>query len=289
MRFMIFGAGYTAKAFALAFGGDVYGTTRTKENFKTLEAAGIKPLVFPAQTMDDRFLDALSSTTHLVLSIAPTESGDSVLNHCEILSHMTKLEWVCYLSTIGVYGDHQGAWIDEEANCHPSLQRNAMRLEVEKQWQDFAARRALPIALLRLGGIYGPSRNVFVKMKNGTARTIIKPGQVFNRIHVADIGAIIHAFARKKTTGIYNIVDNEPAPPQDIIRYAAKLMGKEPPAEIPFDKAEMSAMARSFYSDNKRILNHKLLKTGYHLKYPHYRAALDDMWTNNVWDRVEEC
>lgn len=280
---MIFGAGYSAKAFGLAFGGNIYGTTRSKENFKALEAAHIKPLLFPAPAFDGEFYNALGAATHLILSIAPGEAGDCVLANREILSNMPALEWICYLSTIGVYGNHHGAWIDEKATCHPTLARNKKRLEVEKQWQDFADSRKIPLAVLRLGGIYGRSRNVFVKLRDKTARQIIKDGQVFNRIHVEDIAGIINAFARKKTAGLYNIVDNEPSPPQDVITYAAKLMGKEPPAKIPFDNAEMSPMARSFYGDNKRILNEKLLKTGYHLKYPTYRVALDDMWMRNVW------
>lgn len=287
MGFMIFGAGYSAKAFAARFGGTIYGTTRRKENFGALERAGIRPLLFPEGAIDDEFRKALCATSHLVISIAPTESGDSVLRRLDILSAMEKLEWIGYLSTIGVYGNHDGAWIDEEAPCHPSLARNEMRLEVEKQWQDFARQRGLALAILRLGGIYGPKRNVFVKLSDKTARQIIKHGQVFNRIHVDDIAGVINAFGAKKTSGIYNIVDSHPCPPQDVICYAAKLMGKKPPAEIPFDKAEMSAMARSFYNDNKRILNHKLLKTGYRLKYPDYRAALDAMWMTNVWGSPE--
>lgn len=292
MQFMMLGAGYTAQAFGLNYGakfsGKIFGTTRSRQNFAALKKAHIKPLVFDPDHLNDEFFDALATTTHLVISIAPDgregKPADAVLDCPEILAHMGKLQWIGYLSTIGVYGNHNGAWIDESAACHPSLPRNEKRLAVEKIWQNYGQQRKLAVAILRLGGIYGPARNAFVKLRAGNTKLIIKPGQVFNRIHVDDIAGVINAFAQNLTNGVFNIVDNEPAPPQDVMRYAAKLMGIEKLTEIPFEKADLTPMARSFYGDNKRILNHKLLKQGYSLKYPNYRIALDHMWMENLWD-----
>lgn len=292
MQFMMLGAGYTAQAFGLNYGakfsGKIFGTTRSRQNFAALQKAHIKPLVFDRDHLSDEFYDALATTSHLVISIAPDggegKPADAVLDCPEILAHMGKLQWIGYLSTIGVYGNHNGAWIDESATCHPSLPRNEKRLAVEKIWQEYGRQNKLAVAILRLGGIYGPARNAFVKLRAGNTKLIIKPGQVFNRIHVDDIAGVINAFAQNLTNGVFNIVDNEPAPPQDVMRYAAKLMGIEKLTEIPFEKADLTPMARSFYGDNKRILNHKLLKQGYSLKYPNYRIALDHMWMENLWD-----
>ena len=283
MRFLIFGAGYSAQAFAQHYQSDIYGTTRNKDRFATLEKVGIKPLLFPNDEKNSTLKEKLYDTTHLVISIAPDADGDIILKSQGLLDSMPHLQWIGYLSTIGVYGDHQGKWIDETATCNPSLKRNFMRLQAEAAWKQLAEHYTIPIAILRLGGIYGPHRNVFVKLQNGKAQRIVKPDQVFNRIHVDDIAGVIHTFANSKQDGLFNIVDNEPAPPQDVIAYAANLMGIEAPPEIPFEKADMSEMARTFYGDNKRILNQKLLETGYILKQPDYRTALKSMWQSGDW------
>lgn len=298
-QFMMLGAGYSARAFASLYGAPVAdtsdttsaapksricGTTRTKENFTALESANIEPFLFdkPNRT----FFERLETTTHLVISISPDDTmSDAVLNRPDILGSMPELKWIGYLSTIGVYGNHDGGWIDETAPCHPSLERNISRLEVEKKWQAFGEKRNIPVAILRLGGIYGPLRNPFIKLSQGNKTLVIKKGQFFNRIHVDDIAGVIKAFSSAKREGIFNIVDNEPAAPEDVMHYAAKLMGVTDLEEVPFEKADMSPMARSFYGDNKRILNHKLSKTGYNLKYPDYRPALDAMWKDNLWDK----
>ncbi|WP_370540891.1 SDR family oxidoreductase [Bartonella apis] len=298
-QFMMLGAGYSARAFASLYGAPVAntpdtapsatkrricGTTRTKENFATLESANIEPFLFDALT--PTFFERLETTTHLVISVSPDETmSDAVLNRPDILRSMPELKWIGYLSTIGVYGNHDGGWIDEEAPCHPSLKRNIFRLEVEKKWQAFGNKHNIPVAILRLGGIYGPSRNPFMKISQGNKTLVIKKGQFFNRIHVDDIAGIIKAFSSAKREGIFNIVDNEPAPPEAVMHYAAKLMGVTDLEEVPFEKADMSPMARSFYGDNKRILNHKLFKTGYNLKYPDYRTALEAMWKDEKWDK----
>lgn len=298
-QFMMLGAGYSARAFASLYGAHVAntsdtapsatksgicGTTRTKEKFASLENANIEPFLFDEPT--PTFFERLETTTNLVISVSPDETmSDAVLNRSDILGSMPQLKWIGYLSTIGVYGNHDGGWIDEEAPCHPSLERNISRLEVEKKWQAFGNKHNIPVAILRLGGIYGPSRNPFMKLRQGNKTLVIKKGQFFNRIHVDDIAGVIKAFSSAKREGIFNIVDNEPAPPEAVMHYAAKLMGVTDLEEVPFERADMSPMARSFYGDNKRILNHKLLKTGYNLKYPDYRTALEAMWKDNLWDK----
>ena len=298
-QFMMLGAGYSARAFASLYGAHVAntsdtapsatksricGTTRTKEKFASLESANIEPFLFDEPT--PTFFERLETTTNLVISVSPDETmSDAVLNRSDILGSMPQLKWIGYLSTIGVYGNHDGGWIDEEAPCHPSLERNISRLEVEKKWQAFGNKHNIPVAILRLGGIYGPSRNPFMKLRQGNKTLVIKKGQFFNRIHVDDIAGVIKAFSSAKREGIFNIVDNEPAPPEAVMHYAAKLMRVTDLEEVPFEKADMSPMARSFYGDNKRILNHKLLKTGYNLKYPDYRTALEAMWKDEKWDK----
>ncbi|MBI0168561.1 NAD(P)-dependent oxidoreductase [Bartonella sp. W8152] len=298
-QFMMLGAGYSARAFASLYGAHVAntsdtapsatksricGTTRTKEKFSSLESANIEPFLFDEPT--PTFFERLQTTTRLVISVSPDETmSDAVLNRPDILGSMPELKWIGYLSTIGVYGNHDGRWIDEEAPCHPSLKRNISRLEVETKWQAFGNKHNIPVAILRLGGIYGPSRNPFMKLSQGNKTLVIKKGQFFNRIHVNDIAGVIKAFSSAKREGIFNIVDNEPAQPEVVMHYAAKLIGVTDLEEVPFEKADMSPMARSFYGDNKRILNHKLLKTGYNLKYPDYRTALEAMWKDNLWDK----
>jgi nucleoside-diphosphate-sugar epimerase len=213
----------------------------------------------------------------VVLSIPPTEAGDPALRmHRADLDAAPDLEWLCYFSTVGVYGDFGGAWIDESAPTRPINQRSAHRVEVEQQWRDYAADRGVPLLILRLAGIYGPGRSAFDKLREGTARRIVKPNQVFNRIHVEDIGRVTALGAQRKLSGTFNLADDEPAPPQDLIEYAARQMGVPVPPDVPFEEANMTPMARSFYSDNKRVSN-KAIKAalGIELLYPTYREGLD--------------
>ncbi|EJF90374.1 SDR family oxidoreductase [Bartonella tamiae] len=283
MRFFIFGAGYSACAFARQSNADFYGTTRSENRFSDLEKANIKPLIFPNYNSQTNLENTLNQITHLIISIPPDETGDSLLRQSSLLDHTKKLEWIGYLSTIGVYGDHQGKWIDETAPCYPKLERNKARLQAENEWTEFAKLKNIPLAILRLGGIYGPGRNAFIKLTENKARRIIKKDQVFNRIHSDDIAGILNLFSQNKVRGIYNLVDCEPAPPQDVITYASTLMGMIPPIEQSFEEATMSSMARSFYNDNKRISNRKLRSIGYLFKYQNYQLALDAMWASGNW------
>jgi nucleoside-diphosphate-sugar epimerase len=288
LRLFIFGAGYSAQAFARTIAGRagaITGTTRLPGKFDALLQAGIEPLLFDGTRPSAEIASRLSGATHLVISVAPDKAGDPVLDAARtvIIQNMPALRWVGYLSTVGVYGDHQGAWVDEACKCHPVSQRSRERLAVENEWLAIGRNLSVPVAILRLSGIYGPDRNAFVNLANGTARRIVKPGQVFNRIHVGDVaGALVHLVEREKG-GTFNITDDVPAPSQDVVAYAAGLMGIEPPPEIPIDRAKMSPMARSFYDETKRVSNSKIKESGYAFRFPNYRTAFDEMWTTGSW------
>jgi nucleoside-diphosphate-sugar epimerase len=192
---------------------------------------------------------------------------------------------IVYLSTIGVYGDSGGAWVDEESPPKPRSPRSAARLAAEEAWRRFGAESGKAIAVLRLAGIYGPGRNALVTLADGTARRIVKPGQVFNRIHVTDIAQAIDTCFAQRAAGVFNLADDAPAPPQDVIAFAAELLGKAPPPEIPFDdaRAALSAMAQSFYAENRRVRNTKLKTAlGVRLAYPTYREGLRALFDQRI-------
>jgi nucleoside-diphosphate-sugar epimerase len=286
-RFFIFGAGYSGRAFARFVGGEapVAGTTRSEKKFDRLRAVGITPYTFDGETISDTVRSALAETTHLVVSTAPGETGDPVLaaGRDVLATDMPRLRWIGYLSTVGVYGDHGGAWVDEASECWPVSRRSVLRVAAEQDWMGFGRDVRLPVAVLRLSGIYGPGRNALVNLANGTARRLVKPGQVFNRIYVADIAGVLSHLAHGRASGIFNVTDDAPAPPQDVIAYAAKLMGIAPPAEIPFETAQLSPMARSFYGENKRVSNALIKSAGYRFAFPDYRSAFDRMWADGDW------
>ncbi|QIA20978.1 SDR family oxidoreductase [Mesorhizobium sp. AA22] len=282
----IFGAGYSGKAFARANkdAGTILGTTRAADKFEALRQAGIQPLLFDG-ALTPEIGDALKKTTHLVVSVAPEEAGDPVLNAARgtIATEMPALEWIAYLSTVGVYGDHGGGWVDETAECRPLSKRSMLRVAAERDWLKLGQDIGRPAAILRLSGIYGPGRNALVNLENGSARRLVKPGQVFNRIHCDDIAGALWHLAEGNRGGIFNVTDDLPAPPQDVVAYAAGLMGVTPPPEIPFETAQLSPMARSFYGENKRVANTAIKATGYRFRFPDYRTAFDHMWTDGNW------
>ncbi|WP_214477147.1 SDR family oxidoreductase [Mesorhizobium sp. dw_380] len=284
-QIFIFGAGYSGKAFARANNGTatIVGTTRSPDKFEALRQAGISPLRFEG-VLTREIGDALKKTTHLVISVAPEEAGDPVLNAArEAIAEMPALAWIGYLSTVGVYGDYGGAWVDEGAACRPVSKRSVMRVEAEQDWLELGKEIDRPAAILRLSGIYGPGRNALVNLENGTARRLVKPGQVFNRIHCDDIAGALWQLIEGNRGGIFNVTDDLPAPPQDVVAYAVSLMGIEPPPEIPFDTAQLSPMARSFYGENKRVANAAIKAAGYRFRFPDYRAAFDHMWASGDW------
>jgi nucleoside-diphosphate-sugar epimerase len=198
---------------------------------------------------------------------------------------MPKLEWIAYLSTVGVYGDHHGAWVNEETELKPVSVRSVERVEAEQAWQVVAARDNLPLAILRLSGIYGPGRNTFMNLANGTARRLVKKDQVFNRIRVEDIAAATAFLAAPKTGGIFNVTDDMPSPPQDVVTEAARLMDMEAPPEQAFETAELTPMARSFYGENKRVSNAKIKHLGFNFQYPNYMMSLADLLASGTWNR----
>ncbi|GLS31946.1 Nucleoside-diphosphate-sugar epimerase [Mesorhizobium albiziae] len=291
-RFFVFGAGYSGKAFvaANASGARIAGTTRSPEKFDALRNAGIAPLLFDGSGLGGEISHELRQTTHLIISIAPGDTGDPVLNVAGdvIIQEMPNLRWIGYLSTVGVYGDHSGAWVDETSECRPVSRRSTDRLQAERQWLALGEEAGLPVAVLRLSGIYGPGRNAFVNLSNGTAKRLIKPDQVFNRIHCADIAGALWHLAGRDIGGVFNVTDNEPAPPQDVVTYAATLMNVAPPPEIPFETAELSPMARSFYGENKRVSNAAIKAAGYDFQFPDYRSAFDYMWATGAWKGAGE-
>jgi nucleoside-diphosphate-sugar epimerase len=287
----IFGAGYSGKAFAqanAASGETIFGTTRSPEKFEALRQSGITPLLFDG-VLTPEIEQALHETTHLVISTAPNEAGDPVLNaaRAAITKNMPALAWIGYLSTVGVYGDHGGDWVDETAECRPVSRRSVMRVAAEQEWLALGRETNRPVAVLRLSGIYGPGRNAFVNLQNGTAKRLVKQGQVFNRVHRDDIGGALKHLADLNRGGIFNVTDDLPSPPQDVVTYAAKLMGVEPPSEIPFETAELSPMARSFYGENKRVANQAIKAAGYRFFFPDYRSAFERMWADGNWSDGE--
>lgn len=278
MRLFVFGIGYSSKTFIERVKGRfdwIGGTTRSAEKATALEAEGIHAFVFDGNAPGDGIADALARASHVLVSIGPNECGDPVLNtHADDIAAASP-SWIGYLSTVGVYGNHDGAWVDEETPCKPASKRSVQRVTAENGWLAFADENALPVQIFRLSGIYGPGRNAFENFRKGTARRLIKPGQVFNRIHVDDIAGVLEAAMAQPSTRIYNVTDDEPAPPQDVVAYAAELLGVEPPPEIPFESADLSPMARSFYGENKRVSNRRVKRElDYKFLHPNYRTAL---------------
>jgi len=213
----------------------------------------------------------------VVVSVQPSEDGDAALKLLRnALASAPRLRWICYLSTIGVYGDQGGAWIDEVTPVKPSNARTRQRVAIEQDWLALGRESGKPVQIFRLSGIYGPGRNAISKLREGTATRLIKPGQVFNRIHVDDIaGVLMASLERPRNGAIYNVTDDEPGPPQDVITFAAELTGLEPPPEIPFEQAQLSPMAASFYGESKRVSNALVKRElGYAFRYPTYREAL---------------
>ena len=268
-----FGHGFSARALSRILPNDwtVYGTTRTEEKAEVLRAAGIKPIIWPGEALDT----ALKEATHLLISAGPSAQGDPVLNTLkdEIKALAPRLEWAGYLSTTGVYGDHQGDWVDETTALTPATKRGQLRVSAEAEWQSIPS---LPLHIFRLAGIYGPGRGPFAKVRNGTARRIIKQGQVFSRIHVEDIAQVLWASITRPNIGaVYNLCDNDPAPPEDVIEYAAQLLGAPVPPAIDYETAEMTPMARSFYAESKKVSNERIkTELGVKLKYPDHKTGL---------------
>jgi nucleoside-diphosphate-sugar epimerase len=272
-----FGHGYCARALAAALpdGWQVIGTTRDPAK----AAADPVLRVWPGNDLAPE----IAIATHVLLSIAPDTDGDPVFRALgPALAAAPHLVWVGYLSTTGVYGDHGGGWVDEDTPLAPATRRGEMRVRAERQWQSLD----LPLHIFRLAGIYGPGRGPFAKVRAGTARRIVKPGQVFSRTHVEDIAQVLAAsIARPDPGAVCNVCDDDPAPPQDVIAHAAGLLGLPVPPAIPFDQADLSPMAASFYAESKRVRNDRIKSDlGVRLRYPTYREGLAALLTDETPD-----
>lgn len=277
MRLLSFGHGYSAQALAdilLPLGWKIRATTRSKEKFSKIVKPGIVTRIWPDQLL----IDDLEWATHLLISIAPDKYEDLVLKEFreKIIKNIKHFNWVGYLSTTGVYGNYDGAWVDEKEKLKPSTLRGQYRVDAEKDWLRLFETYNLPLHIFRLAGIYGPGRGPFSKVKSGLARRVIKKNQVFSRIHVEDIAQTLNASILKPNPGaIYNVCDDHPAPPEEVISYAAHLLGLPNPPRVKFEDANMTEMARSFYLESKRVRNNKIKnELGVLLKYPNYKVGL---------------
>ena len=280
-RLLFAGYGYTARAFRhrleQAHPPAFVATTRSADKADAFRNAGLEPVMWgDAGALSATDLDGVDA---ILVSAPPAGESCSVLPRLAdaIGTHARAIRWIGYLSSNGVYGDHDGAWVDEGSDLKPRSARARARVRAEADWASFAASYALPLVIFRLPGIYGPGRSAIDSVRKGTAQRIVKEGQMFSRAHVDDIAAALTASLANPAAGdLFNVADDEPAPPQDVVTYACDLLGVEPPPLTPFEAAEMSDMARSFYADNKRVSN-TLMKErlGVDLLYPTYRDGLD--------------
>ncbi len=275
-RLFCFGLGYTARVLAAERkeqGWRIAGTCRD-----AADAAELTALGYEVHAFDDAA--ALAGTTHLLSSVPPGRDGDPVLRrHGDAIARLPNLRWIGYLSTTGVYGDRDGDWVDEDSPLRPTGARGRSRVAAEAGWRALSQ----PAHLFRLAGIYGPGRNALETVRRGRAHRIVKPGQVFSRIHVDDIAAVLRASMSTPSPGTaYNVCDDEAAPPQDVITFACDLLAVAPPPRIAFAEAELSEMARGFYRDNKRVSNRRIKdELGISLRWPNYRDGLRGLLTSN--------
>ncbi|WP_394693502.1 SDR family oxidoreductase [Hyphobacterium sp.] len=277
---LLLGFGYVAKATAphlRAAGFQLTGTSRSIEKSREMRALGVAPLIDPA-TGDLR--EAMAGASHILVSVPPGETGDPVLEALGGDVDLSGLDWLGYLSTTGIYGDADGGWVSEATPPAPVEARSVRRLEAERAWQALSDKTRI----FRLAGIYGPGRSALEKVQAGTARRIVKPGQVFSRIHVDDIAAALMAsIARPEAAGPFNLADEMPAPQADVTAFAAELLGVDPPPVEDFDTAEMSAMMRSFFSSSRRVSSEATRAAlGWTLQYPTYRDGLQAIYAASI-------
>ena len=268
--FLMLGHGYSAAALAASLRGwRLIGTTRSTQKAASMREAGVEPVDWADAAAVDA---AIGAADGILVSLPPDGIGDPVLVRHEAALAAADLAWAGYLSTTGVYGDRQGGWVDEGSPLAPVNERGRWRRAAERAW----AATGLPVQVFRLAGIYGPGRSAFDRLRAGRAQRVVKPGQVFSRIHVADVAAVLAAsMARPDPGRTYNVADDEPAPPQDVIAFAAELLGMPVPPEVPLEAAELTPMAKSFYAESKRVANRRIKEElGVRLAFPDYRAGL---------------
>jgi nucleoside-diphosphate-sugar epimerase len=277
---VIFGYGYTAEVFARQARtrfDRVVATARTPEKVARIADDGLVGRLFPDPADGRALATDIAAAEALLVSVPPGPEGDPVLaRFADAIAASPRLGWIGYLSTVGVYGDHGGAWIDESTPPNPVSQRSRQRLAAEEAWLALGRQSGKPVQVFRLAGIYGPGRSPLQKVLDGSAKRIVKPGQVFNRIHVEDIAAVLAAsLDRPRGGAVYNVSDDEPAPPQDVVSYAAEIANRPNPPEIAYDEAEMTPMARSFYGENKRVSSRLIRdELGVTLRYPTFREGI---------------
>ncbi len=282
-RLFCFGLGFSARVLAQrlkARSWRIAGTTRSEESRRRLESEGFEVHLLPPDGSLADPAEALAGTTHVLSSVPPDDEGDPVVRrHGAALAAMPGLAWIGYLSTTGVYGDRDGGWVDEESALRPTGKRGRLRVAAEQAWLELGRREGLPVHIFRLAGIYGAGRNALESVKAGRAKRIDKPGQVFSRIHVEDIAAVLEAsIARPNPGRIYNVCDDDPCPPAEVIAHACALLEVTPPPLVPFAEAELSPMGRSFYQDSKRVSNRRIKEElGVNLRFPDYRAGLESL------------
>lgn len=282
-RLFCFGYGYTSDFLGrhlagLGEGWTLAGTTRSIEKQRALKQQGIDAYIFDVENPLADPLQYLRGTTHLLISTPPDQDGDLVYRyHADDILNLPDLEWVGYLSTTGVYGDRDGGWVDESIEARPSSIRGTRRARAEEQWLSVFRDSGLPMHVFRLAGIYGPGRSALDSVRAGIARRIEKPGHAFSRVHVDDIVQVLTAsFAKPNPGTIYNVSDNEAAPSHEVIGYACRLLGKQPPPLVRFEDANLAPITLSFYSENKRVRNDRIKQElGVVLKYPDYRSGLE--------------
>ena len=277
MRLFCFGYGYSAEALALKLSPRLTEVAGTRTNPEAPAEAGAVLAAYKGDGPSAEVRSLLTGTTHLLISIPPDLEGDAVLrDFAGDVAALPDLAWVGYLSTVGVYGDARGAWVDEESPARPLTERSLRRAQAEQAWLDFGAGAGRRVEVFRLAGIYGPGRSVIDNLRAGTARRIVKPGQVFNRIHVDDIARVLAAAIDRDTgLAVFNVSDDEPAAPEDVVAYAAELLGLPVPSAVPFEEAGLSGMAASFWSECKRVKNARIRRDlEVELLYPTYREGL---------------
>jgi nucleoside-diphosphate-sugar epimerase len=275
MRLFCFGYGYSAEALARKLSPRLAALAGTRTN--PGEEGGAALASYRGDGPSPSVRSLLAGTTHLLISIPPGLEGDAVLrDFAADIAALKDLAWIGYLSTVGVYGDAKGAWVDEESPVRPMTERSLRRAEAERAWLNLGAGTGRRVEVFRLAGIYGPGRSVIDTLRAGTARRIAKPGQVFNRIHVDDIARVLAAAIDKDTgSRVYNVSDDEPAPPEDVVACAAELLGLPVPPVLPFDAAGLTGVAASFWSECKRVSNRRIRRMlGVDLLYPTYREGL---------------
>jgi nucleoside-diphosphate-sugar epimerase len=281
LKVFFLGLGYSAEALIRRQPAiEPAGTARSEERVKTLRAGGVEAHVFDGTRAVSGAVEALKRAEVLVVSVPPPDGAGPLEMFGRAIAAAPNLARIVYFSTVGVYGEHRDAWVDETAATQTRSERSLARIADEASWTRAGGQRGAAVDILRLPGIYGPGRNALERVRRGEARRIVKPGHVVNRAHVDDIAEAARLVLEKGLPGqIWNVADDEPAPPEDVIAFAAKLIGVAPPPLEPFETADLTPMAASFFAEKKRVSNAKAKRLlGFSPAYPSYREGLTALW-----------